>query len=530
MSKFKKSWTHYLSKLHQYLLKIPFLPTKQNSSFTPQDSFQETDHRIAMKTNLSSVQAAAIPYLKNLFHPTKHNQSLEQAIEIYTQAQQWHPALLLRLLKLMDCYDLSQELNSSNFCYAQNVKQSLLRAQDRIQNIHKSLILADQEITKQDDFLAAQWQQDQLLLDEWELAISLLKFQNKHPLFIDTAFNAWICAILRAPDQDWNKLAFSFLGIVQNQRHNSDFQWSKSLIQVFSYLVQSDPDVKSKVINYAEILIRSGRRTDALAQFRYATELSLKKNSPSLLLQVQQPPYVKPSFAIVGTKKSGTTSLYEYIIQSSYVVPAAYKEIDYWSWRFGRGQDWFLAHFPKVSAMSSMIMGDASPTYFQHSLAPQRMYKFSKEFKAIIVLRNPINRAISQYFHDKKSGISPLPLEATLINDLQAVKKGEYNPEMMNNLIASSLYVDHVKRWLEVLSPDNVLVLIAEDFYCQPEAVLQRVFHFLGIPSIKNLDLTPHNVGNYQYQSQGLEEDLLNFFEPSIRELEELCNFKTSWL
>src|SRR6266700_6115485 len=106
-----------------------------------------------------------------------------------------------------------------------------------------------------------------------------------------------------------------------------------------------------------------------------------------------------PHFIIVGTMKGGTTSLYDFITLHPDIERAKVKEIHYFSLNYHKGHQWYLDHF---NSGPDKITGEASPTYFDAanmSLIPNLIKSFNPRVKILLIVRDPIERAISHYNH-----------------------------------------------------------------------------------------------------------------------------------
>ncbi len=110
----------------------------------------------------------------------------------------------------------------------------------------------------------------------------------------------------------------------------------------------------------------------------------------------------RPQFIIIGAMKSGTTVLYDFICSHPRVQKATEKEIHYFSLYPYEGEKWYLDHF---SGDSEMVYGEASPTYFHvaNTLSiPRSIKEFSQDIKLILIVRDPVERAVSHFFHYQK--------------------------------------------------------------------------------------------------------------------------------
>ena len=117
-----------------------------------------------------------------------------------------------------------------------------------------------------------------------------------------------------------------------------------------------------------------------------------------------------PDFLGIGTQKGGTTYLHRLLQQHSQVFLAHPKEVHYFSLHQNRGLDWYADHFAEASI--EQHCGEVTPYYLFHSLAAERIQAAIPSVKLIVLLRDPVERALSQYFHSRRLGLETLELEA----------------------------------------------------------------------------------------------------------------------
>lgn len=124
----------------------------------------------------------------------------------------------------------------------------------------------------------------------------------------------------------------------------------------------------------------------------------------------------RPNFLIIGVQKGGTTSLYSYLAAHPRVSPALGKEVHYFDFHYGCGERWYRAHFvPQAwSDVRGLQTGEASPEYLFCPAAPQRVAAFDPGMKLIVMLRNPVERAYSQYQMSRRRGSETLSFAEAL--------------------------------------------------------------------------------------------------------------------
>ncbi|MGA9381532.1 MAG: sulfotransferase [Phormidium sp.] len=245
----------------------------------------------------------------------------------------------------------------------------------------------------------------------------------------------------------------------------------------------------------------------------------------------------QPTFIIVGAQKSGTTSLYQYLIQHPQIVPASQKEVHFFDLNFAKGVDWYKQQFPTVSP--GLITGEASPYYIFHPVVAQRVYELFPEVKLIALLRNPVERAISHYYHEVRLGFEKLGL-ADAIAQESARLKGEtakmladatyysYNHQHYTYL-SRGIYVEQLKHWMQFFPKEQFLVLPSEELYNQPNQVLNQVLEFLELPSYQLTQYDKYNSGEYPEINPETRQQLQEYFQPYNQQLEEFLGVKFPW-
>lgn len=252
-----------------------------------------------------------------------------------------------------------------------------------------------------------------------------------------------------------------------------------------------------------------------------------------------------PDFIIVGAQKAGTTSLHAYIGQHPRVMPSWKKEIHYFDGgldpnrdNFSMGVDWYRAHFPtsgQLAAKKSKTF-EASPLYLFNPLVAERIKRLVPQVKIIIMLRNPAERAISHYYHEKRLGRISLSLDQALLNEDRIFSRGigeidyKSNDLIRNSFKARGVYVDQVKRYFDTFGKDNVCVINSDSFFDNPKKILGNVFEFVGLKPHGDVDLSPKNVGMKKSPESDEGYKLLKkYFRPYNEQLYELTGERYGW-
>ncbi len=245
-----------------------------------------------------------------------------------------------------------------------------------------------------------------------------------------------------------------------------------------------------------------------------------------------------PDFVIVGTQRGGTTSLYAYLTAHPQVAPAAVKETHYLTDRFGRGLDWYLSLFP-ATLPPGLITGEATPYALFHPLAAQRLRTVAPDAKVIVLLRNPVERAYSQYAMERARGDESLDFLAAL--DAEPVRlTGEENRLLSDptyvsrahkhhSYVARGEYLRQLQRWRELVPPEHLIIVRSEDLYLRPAEIVARVTSFLGIDSHVEMPFAAHNRGDAPPIDPALRRRLTEHFAPHNVQLASHVDWDLDW-
>ena len=150
----------------------------------------------------------------------------------------------------------------------------------------------------------------------------------------------------------------------------------------------------------------------------------------------------------------------------------------------------------------------------------------------IILLRNPVDRAISQYHTWRRFNWENRSLEKAIESDLDKLIKarGKVNYWMgEQNYLAKGVYVKFLKEWMSLFPTEQFLILKSEDFYANPKAIVQQVLKFLDLPQYELLEYQNYNPGNYSQIDPLMRRSLSNYFQVHNQRLEEYLGRKFNW-
>lgn len=176
-----------------------------------------------------------------------------------------------------------------------------------------------------------------------------------------------------------------------------------------------------------------------------------------------------PTFVVIGSTKSGTTALHQYVSLHPQVFTPATKELRFFSTpeRWQLGVPWYERQF--AGSEGAVARGETSPQYTQAPLidgVPARMASVVPHARLVYLVRDPVDRVLSQYRYRVNRGRESRPVEQAVLD-----------PRYLNG----SRYAYQLDRYLEHYDPAALLVLPSEALRRQPTDVLHRLFSFLGV-------------------------------------------------
>ena len=262
-------------------------------------------------------------------------------------------------------------------------------------------------------------------------------------------------------------------------------------------------------------------------------------------LRILSSPFrVMPDFIIIGAARCGTTSLYNYLIQHPCIYTAAAKEPGFFGPTYNAGILWYKAHFPSIfykfyikwQTKQDFLTGEGSTIYLLDQRAPKRVFEKISNVKLIVLLRNPMDRAYSNYNYqvmekrEKRSFNQAIEDELKISNsDNIRLTEYEHNEMMIQkaySYLNPGIYVDQLTNWLEFFPKEQFLIIKTEEFNARPKKTLEHVFEFLGIPNYSIANLEKQHVGSYEPMDSKTRQRLIDFYKSHNSRLRDLLGIE----
>nr|NP_001074038.1 heparan sulfate glucosamine 3-O-sulfotransferase 3B1a isoform 1 [Danio rerio]ABH11449.1 heparan sulfate 3-O-sulfotransferase 3X [Danio rerio] len=180
-----------------------------------------------------------------------------------------------------------------------------------------------------------------------------------------------------------------------------------------------------------------------------------------------------PQAIIIGVKKGGTRALLEFL-RLHPDIRAVGAEPHFFDRNYEKGLEWYRELMPKT--LDGQLTMEKTPSYFVTKEVPGRIHAMSRDTKLIVVVRDPVTRAISDYTQTRSKKPDIPSFESLTFKNLST------------NVIDTSwsavqigMYARHLERWLQFFPMSQLLFVSGERLISDPSGEMARVQHFLGL-------------------------------------------------
>lgn len=183
--------------------------------------------------------------------------------------------------------------------------------------------------------------------------------------------------------------------------------------------------------------------------------------------------------------KAGTTTLHHWLMQSPR-ISMKMTETHFFDRddRYEEGLDAYLESLPK--AFDCQLIGDDTPTYSFLEKVPCRIKTLIPSVKILWLIRDPLERAVSHYWHAARKGSETRGLNQAFIEELNGV-----TVDIWNRYLFRSCYVAQINRYLEFFDKRQIHFVDFTRFAAGEKAEMEAITHFLGIPPVG--ERVPHS-------------------------------------
>lgn len=185
-----------------------------------------------------------------------------------------------------------------------------------------------------------------------------------------------------------------------------------------------------------------------------------------------------PQCLIIGVRKAGTRALLKYLnIHPDVVAKGAESHFFDDDEEYDKSLEYYRREMPP--SFDNQITVEKTPAYFTEYEVPERVYRMNNSIKLLLILREPVERLLSDYLQFKEGKIKQSkPFES--FENRVIDKNGNINKSYKG--ISRSVYHKHLKHWTEDLfNLNQIFIIESTELVQKPAAVMARVEDFLGL-------------------------------------------------
>lgn len=270
-----------------------------------------------------------------------------------------------------------------------------------------------------------------------------------------------------------------------------------------------------------------------------------------------------PNFLIIGSQKAGTVALLRYLCQHPQIIGRD-KEIRFFSTKnYNKGINWYKKQLP-IRLKKDTLVFEKTPEYFFDPKTPERIYRFNKNIKMILLVRDPVKRAYSSWNHYRKyyyseRGFKKERLIKIIKNEydicemkdmLEFLNKTTYPSfkqsieeeiELINkkifryapSFVRQGIYYEPLKRYLKYFEKSQLLVLESKELKSEKKETLTKITKFLKILPFDFSDIQLNDYHKSDYKGDSISNEMIiklkNFYQPYNEKFFDIIGKRYNW-
>jgi hypothetical protein len=240
---------------------------------------------------------------------------------------------------------------------------------------------------------------------------------------------------------------------------------------------------------------------------------------------ITSPLRVTPDFLVIGSKRCGTTSLYEYLGEHPCIKKSSHDHIGFFDDNFHLGINFYKSFFPTIfekiifQIKNGMYLNyDVTSTYIHNTTTSKRVFETLPKIKIIAIIRNPIDRAYSEYNVNKEINPKIEPFEIFVEKEIEEIsnKEESENNRFLSNknkYLERGLWFEQLEPWFKLFPKQNILILSTEDFGKDSNHIFNIIFKFLNLKKFLIENPKKLRKANYPKLDQKTREKLIDFYK-----------------
>ncbi|MGM0442280.1 MAG: sulfotransferase family protein [Elusimicrobiota bacterium] len=170
----------------------------------------------------------------------------------------------------------------------------------------------------------------------------------------------------------------------------------------------------------------------------------------------------------IGPPKTASTWIYNCLKEHPEICAPIKDTVHYFDMHYVKGKEWYLKHFN--ACLKKQKLCDVTTSYMHSPQAPKRIFQHNPDAKIIICMRNPLDRAFSHYWHEKKK-----------LNFNFEFREVLENYDLYSSWLEPGFYGEYIERYLKFFPREQILCQLFEDLEVNPGSFLNRLYEFIGV-------------------------------------------------
>jgi Sulfotransferase domain len=219
-----------------------------------------------------------------------------------------------------------------------------------------------------------------------------------------------------------------------------------------------------------------------------------------------------PTFLVIGAQKSATTS----VVHDMGCHPEVFtlpQEVHFFVRRYERGLDWYRERFS--GAGKARAVGESSPSYMYLENVAERIARDLPGARLIAVLRDPVDRAYSHYWHNRTRGHEDLGFAAAVAAEPERIRGADVATRLRYSYLDRGRYLDQLRRVCHHLSRNALRVILFEDVRDDRLGTIRSLVRFVGVDETLLREVPRKGKNRFMtFRSAGLRDPIRRLPEP----------------
>jgi len=242
-------------------------------------------------------------------------------------------------------------------------------------------------------------------------------------------------------------------------------------------------------------------------------------------------------FIIPGAQRSGTTYLYKILDEHPEICMAKPMRPEpkfFCGEEYKNGKKYYLETYFEVKK-SNIIYGEKSTSYMTNKIVPKRIKNMFPDIRLIFLLRNPIQRALSNYWFSVENGLENKNLLFAIKNEKNRVNKTSFNniSDHPYKYLRRGEYIRYINNYRKYFNFEQMLFIKSENLFNDCKSTLKKIYNFLDIKQYFKIKEIGKKINSAYRKKEVLDKNLIDYmieyFEKPNKKLEKLTgiNWKT---